>query len=161
MTHMPLSNCEVGGGIAPVPQLVDAGVTVGLGSDGYIDDFFEVMRGAFLIHKAAQQDPRVMPADLVWYLATEGGAKALGFDKVGRIEKGWQADLQLIETSLPTPIQEHNLYEQVLLYGSAEAVQSVWVAGENKVSQGSVVGADWATLKENTRQAALKLWYSK
>lgn len=161
MTHMPLSNCEVGGGIAPVPQLVEAGVTVGLGSDGYIDDFFEVMRGAFLIHKAAHQDPRVMPADLVWYLATEGGAKALGFDKVGRIEKGWQADLQLIETNLPTPIQEHNLYEQVLLYGNAEAVQSVWVAGENKVSEGSVVGADWATLKENTRQAALKLWYSK
>jgi len=102
-----------------------------------------------------------MPADLVWYLATEGGAIALGFDKVGRIEKGWQADLQLIETNLPTPIQEHNLYEQVLLYGNAEAVQSVWVAGENKVNQGSVIGADWTALKESTRQAALKLWYSK
>jgi len=38
MTHMPLSNCEVGGGIAPVPELVQAGVTVGLGSDGYVDD---------------------------------------------------------------------------------------------------------------------------
>ena len=57
VTHMPLSNCEVGGGIAPIPQLVSAGVNVGLGSDSYIDNFFEVMRAAFLIHKANQRDP--------------------------------------------------------------------------------------------------------
>ena len=112
MTHMPLSNCEVGGGIAPVPTLVEAGVTVGLGSDGYIDDFFEVMRGAFLIHKAKHLNPQVMPAHQVWHMATEGGAKALGLEKVGRIEPGWQADLQLINVGLPTPLQEHNLYEQ-------------------------------------------------
>jgi cytosine/adenosine deaminase-related metal-dependent hydrolase len=160
MTHMPLSNCEVGGGIAPVPQLVEAGVTVGLGSDGYIDDFFEVMRGAFLIHKAAHLDPRVMPADLVWYLATEGGAKALGFNKVGRIEPGWQADLQLLEIDLPTPIRAHNLYEQLLLYGNAGAVSSVWVAGELKVDQGEVLGADWKGLKARTREAADILWAS-
>ena len=78
---MPLSNCEVGGGIAPVPDLLAAGVTVGLGSDGYITDMFEVMRGAFLIHKAHRQDPRVMPANVVWKLATEGGAQALGLDR--------------------------------------------------------------------------------
>ena len=160
MTHMPLSNCEVGGGIAPVPQLVEAGVRVGLGSDGYIDDFFEVMRGAFLIHKAAHQDPRVMPADLVWYLATEGGARALGFENVGRIEKGWQADLQLIKPKLPTPIQEHNIYEQLLLFCNARSVQSVWVAGQLKVNQGEVLGADWDALKTQTQEAALKLWSS-
>jgi 5-methylthioadenosine/S-adenosylhomocysteine deaminase len=160
MTHMPLSNCEVGGGIAPVPQLVEAGVRVGLGSDGYIDDFFEVMRGAFLIHKAAHQDPRVMPADLVWYLATEGGAKALGFENVGRIEKGWQADLQLIKPELPTPIQEHNIYDQLLLFCNAKSVQSVWVAGQLKVNQGEVLGADWDMLKTQTQEAALKLWSS-
>ncbi|GIR37513.1 MAG: hypothetical protein CM15mP49_28980 [Actinomycetota bacterium] len=40
---MPLANCEVGGGIAPIPELLDAGVTVGLGSDGYINDFYEVI----------------------------------------------------------------------------------------------------------------------
>ncbi|MCL4561915.1 MAG: amidohydrolase family protein, partial [Chloroflexi bacterium] len=116
VTHMPLSNCEVGGGIAPLPALVDAGVTVGLGSDGYITDFFEVMRGAFLIHKAHQQDPQVMPAWQVWYLATEGGAKAIGLEKVGRLAPGWQADLQLFRADLPTPLKEHNLYDQTLLF---------------------------------------------
>jgi len=158
MAHMPLSNCEVGGGIAPVPQLVEAGVTVGLGSDGYIDDFFEVMRGAFLIHKAEHQDPRVMPADLVWHLATEGGARVLGLEQVGRIEAGWQADLQLIKPDLPTPLEEHNLYEQLLLYCGAPSVRAVWAAGVQQVRDGKVLNADWESLKEGTKAAAQKLW---
>ena len=74
-----LGLCEVGAGIAPVPELLEAGVTVGLGSDGYVNDFYEVVRATFLIHKAHKQDPRVMPAPLVWHLATEGGALALGW----------------------------------------------------------------------------------
>jgi cytosine/adenosine deaminase-related metal-dependent hydrolase len=158
MTHMPLSNCEVGGGIAPVPELVEAGVTIGLGSDGYVDDFFEVMRGAFLIHKAKHQNPQVMPAHQVWHMATEGGAKALGFEKVGRIEAGWQADLQLIHTDLPTPVEEHNLIEQLLLYRNAENVRGVLVAGEIKVKDGEVLGADWNELQAHTREAAKRLW---
>jgi len=160
MVHMPLSNCEVGGGIAPIPQLVDAGVTVGLGSDGYIDDFFEVMRGAFLIHKAEHQDPRVMPADLVWYLATEGGARALNLEKVGRIDTGWQADLQLINADLPTPLSAHNLYEQLLLYRNAADVEGVLVAGDIKVRSGEVQNADWSALHAHTREAAERLWSS-
>jgi len=158
MTHMPLSNCEVGGGIAPVPELIQAGVTVGLGSDGYVDDFFEIMRGAFLIHKAKHQDPGVMPANLVWYLATEGGARALGFEKVGRIESGWQADLQLIDADLPTPLQDHNLYDQLLLYRNAGDVKGVLVAGEIKVKNGQVLNADWDALHAKTREAADRLW---
>lgn len=158
MTHMPLSNCEVGGGIAPVPELVEAGVTVGLGSDGYIDDFFEVMRGAFLIHKANHQNPQVMPAHLVWYLATEGGAKALNFEKVGRIETGWQADLTLINADLPTPVEEHNLYEQMLLYRNTEHVSGVLVAGKVKVKNNEVLNADWNELHAHTREAAQRLW---
>ena len=139
VTHMPLSNCEVGGGIAPVPAMLAAGITVGLGSDGYITDMFEVMRGAFLIHKAHQQDPRVMPAHQVWYLATEGGACALGLERVGRLAPGWQADLQLIDSTLPTPVEAWNLYDQLLLYRSRRDVRAVMVAGRWRVREGSVL----------------------
>lgn len=96
MTHMPLSNCEVGAGIAPVPELVEAGVTVGLGSDGYVNDFYEVVRDFSHSQGAQTEFHRVMPAPLVWQLATEGSARALGLEKVGRIAAGWQADLQLV-----------------------------------------------------------------
>lgn len=158
MSHMPLSNCEVGGGIAPVPELVDAGVTAGLGTDGYIDDFFEVMRGAFLIHKANHLDPQVMPAHEVWYLATEGGARALGLEQVGRIAEGWQADLQLIDARLPTPLAAHNLYDQLLLYRGARDVRAVWVAGQQRVRKSALVDAEMGALIAHAHQAAERLW---
>ncbi|MGB9879186.1 MAG: amidohydrolase family protein, partial [Anaerolineae bacterium] len=49
VSHQPLSNCEVGGGFAPVPEMLSAGVNVALGTDGYINNFFEVMRATALI----------------------------------------------------------------------------------------------------------------
>jgi len=49
VVHMPLSNCEVGGGVAPIPAYLEKGIVTGLGTDGYVNNFFEVMRGAFLI----------------------------------------------------------------------------------------------------------------
>lgn len=129
IAHMPLSNCEVGGGIAPVPQLISTGAVLGLGSDSYIDNFFEVMRAAFLIHKANGLDPRLMPAHLVYYLATEGGARSLGLEKVGRLQPGWKADLQLISGDFPTPAGDWNLYDQLILYRNPSNVRSVMVDG--------------------------------
>ena len=158
MTHMPLSNCEVGAGIAPIPELVAAGVTVGLGSDGYINDFYEVVRAAFLIHKAFKQDPRVMPAALVWYLATEGGARALGLERVGRLTPGWQADLQLVDARFPTPLAEHNLYDQLVLWRSHTHVRLVMVAGQVRVRDGVVLSADEAAIRARTQAAAATLW---
>lgn len=158
MTHMPLSNCEVGAGIAPVPELVAAGVTVGLGSDGYVNDFYEVVRGAFLIHKANKQDPRVMPARLVWNLATEGGARALGLEKVGRLVPGWQADLQLVDMRLPTPVDEHNLYDQLVLWRSHAHVRLVMVAGQVRVRDGVVLGVDEEAIRARAHSAARRLW---
>ncbi len=160
VTHMPLSNCEVGGGVAPVPDLLAAGVTVGLGSDGYITDMFEVMRGAFLIHKAYRQDTATMPAHVVWRMATEGGARAIGLECVGRLAPGWQADLQLIDAALPTPLAAWNLYEQLLLYRSRRDVRAVMVAGQWRVQDGVVLGVDEAALRARVHQAAKRLWRS-
>jgi cytosine/adenosine deaminase-related metal-dependent hydrolase len=158
VTHMPLSNCEVGGGIAPIPALVEAGVTVGLGSDGYITDFFEVMRGAFLIHKAYQQDPRVMPAWLVWHLATEGGASALGLEKVGKLAPGWQADMQVFKANLPTPLKEHNLYDQCLLYCHQTDVTGTVVAGKVLMRDGMIPDVDQESIQNRSHKAAENLW---
>lgn len=158
VTHMPLSNCEVGGGIAPVPEQIAAGVTLGLGSDGYINDFFEVLRGAFLIHKANHQDPQVMPAHEVWYLATEGGARALGMEKVGRLEAGWAADLQLIDADLPSPVAEHNLYDQLVLWRNHTHVKDVMVAGQWRVRNGVVLNADLKAMRARVHQNAERMW---
>jgi cytosine/adenosine deaminase-related metal-dependent hydrolase len=160
VTHMPLSNCEVGGGIAPVPQQIANGVTVGLGSDGYINDFFEVMRGAFLIHKAHQQNPQIMPAHSVWHMATEGGAQSIGLEKVGRLEVGWVADVQIINANVPTPIAEHNLYDQLLLWRNHSHVRNVMVAGRWRVANGQVLDADLGAIGARLKENAHRLWRS-
>jgi 5-methylthioadenosine/S-adenosylhomocysteine deaminase len=157
-THMPLSNAEVGGGIAPVPEQLNAGVTMGLGSDGYITDPFEVMRGAFLIHKARLQDPRVMPAHQVFDLATRGGAAALDLDMIGKLDVGWAADLQLIDADLATPLTRENLFDQIVLWRSRSDVTDVMVAGTWRVRNGEVLGADLAQLRAKVSEQATRLW---
>ncbi|MBN4059498.1 amidohydrolase family protein [Acidimicrobium ferrooxidans] len=158
VTHMPLSNCEVGGGIAPMPELLDAGVTVGLGSDGYVNDFYEVMRGAFLLHKARLQDPRAMPAETVLEMATLGGAKALGLDRVGCLLPGWSADLQVVDARFPTPITQHNIADQIVLWRNHSHVRDVMVAGLWRVRRGEVLGADIDRLLAHSREQAVRLW---
>jgi cytosine/adenosine deaminase-related metal-dependent hydrolase len=158
VTHMPLANCEVGGGIAPIPELIDAGATVGLGSDGYVNDFYEVMRGAFLLHKARQLDPGSMPAATVLGLATEGGARALGLDRVGRLEGGWAADLQVVDAAFPTPITEQNLFDQLVLWRNHSHVRDVMVAGVWRVRGGEVLDADLDAMRAALHEQAARLW---
>ncbi len=159
VAHMPLANCEVGGGIAPIPELVADGATVGLGSDGYINDFFEVMRGAFLLHKARLLDPGAMPATTVLGLATSGGAAALGFgDRVGSLKPGFQADLQIVDGRFPTPATSHNLFDQLVLWRNGTHVRDVMVAGRWRVRSGIVDGVDTDRLRARVHEQAERLW---
>ena len=162
VSHMPLSNCEVGGGIAPVLEMLKRGVTVGLGSDGYINDMFAVMRGAFLLHRAATLDPGAVSAASVLHMATEGSARTLGLDRVGRLAPGWHADLQLVDLEgprgLPTPVEAHNLLDQLILWRSADHVSKVMVGGDWIVDGGEVIGAEMAELRARTLEQAARLW---
>ncbi|HHY96269.1 MAG TPA: amidohydrolase family protein [Firmicutes bacterium] len=158
VSHMPLSNCEVGGGIAPVPDLLARGITVGLGTDGYINNFFEVMRGAFLIHKAHRQDPSVMPARLVFDLATARGAQALGFTDAGTLEVGKSADVVMVKGDLPTPVNEDNLFDQLVLYRNHQDVQTVIARGRVLMEEGRLLTLDEERVRARAREAAATLW---
>ena len=160
-SHMPLSNCEVGGGVAPVPDLLARGVTVGLGTDGYINNFFEVMRGAFLIHKAHRQDPRVMPAATVFDLATAQGARALGLTDAGTLEPGKSADLVIIRADLPSPLNERNLFDQLVLYRNPQDVETVMVRGRVLLEGGRLTTIDEERVRARAREAAAALWSKK
>jgi 5-methylthioadenosine/S-adenosylhomocysteine deaminase len=158
VTHMPMANCEVGGGIAPVPEYLNDGVTVGLGSDGYVNDFYEVMRSAALLHKARLLDPATMPAATVLHLATEGGAKALGLENVGRLDPGWSADIQLVDARVPTPITEHNIFDQLVLWRNGSHVADVMVAGSWRVRNAEVLNADTDAMRARVHEQAQRLW---
>ncbi len=157
---MPLSNCEVGGGIAPVHQLLQSGMTLGLGTDGYINNFFEVMRGAFLIHKGYLKDPQAMPASLVYRLATEYGAGALGLES-GRLEPGRPADLITVSTDTPTPVNEHNIYDQLILYRNPEHVKNVMVNGRWLKRDGRLLTINKEETRLELSEMTAKFWESK
>ena len=158
VSHQPLSNCEVGGGFAPVPEMLEAGINVALGTDGYVNNFFEVMRAAALMPKARLRDPGAMPAEVVWTMATQNGARALGFDDVGRLAPGHQADLLLIAADLPTPLASHNLADQLLLWRNPRDLRGVMCAGRWLLRAGKVVGVEEETVRARVAEAAARLW---
>ena len=101
VAHCPTSNLKLATGQAmPYAALKEAGVVMGLGTDGAASnnnlDLFEVMKFAALFQKFAHRDPTVLPAHEAWQLATLGGAQALGID-AGLIQEGRLADLILVD----------------------------------------------------------------
>jgi cytosine/adenosine deaminase-related metal-dependent hydrolase len=135
-----------------------AGATVGLGTDGYVANFFASLRGAFLLHKARLLDPAAMPARAVWQMATEDGARAMGLERVGVIRPGASADVIAIDVDLPTPLMAHNLLDQLILWRDADHVHSVMCAGRWLKRDHRVLGTDPAALMARTREAAKRLW---
>lgn len=160
LVHVPLSNCEVGGGIAPVPAMVKKGINVALGTDGYINNFFEVMRGAFLIHKANEQNPEIMAAETVFNMATVNGGRALKRE-IGVLAAGAEADLITINTDLSTPLNKSNIFDLLLLYRNPEHVEEVFVGGKMVKAQGLLIGVDLQGIREEVRQEAARLWEKK
>ena len=113
VSHNPESNMKLASGIAPVPEYLAAGVTVGLGTDGAASnndlDMFEAMRFAALLHKVKTGDPRVIPAPTALAMATIEGARALGLEKqIGSLEPGKRADLAVVSlaSARQTPIYD-------------------------------------------------------
>lgn len=158
VAHMPLSNCEVGGGVAPVPAMIEHGVRPGLGSDGYIDSPFEVMRGAFLIHKGVRQDPRVMSAGQVLHMATGWGAEAIGLLDCGTIALGKRADIIGIDLDSDTPLTAENALDQLVLYRNPDDVKMTMVEGEILMRDGEVVTLDENDVRHHAKEQAKRLW---
>src|SRR5687767_14347135 len=102
ISHNPGSNLKLGSGIADMRAMLAAGINVALGTDGSASsdnlNVFESMRLAAGLSRVQGRAPELwVSARGAFHAATEGGAKALGFKDIGRIEKGWQADLVLLD----------------------------------------------------------------
>ncbi|HYY90688.1 MAG TPA: amidohydrolase, partial [Candidatus Dormibacteraeota bacterium] len=97
VAHCPVSNMKLAsGGTAPVPEMLDAGVSVGLGTDGAASnnglDMFDTMKMTALVHKNARWDPTIMNAQSVLDMATLDGARCIGREKdLGSVEIGKRA----------------------------------------------------------------------
>jgi cytosine/adenosine deaminase-related metal-dependent hydrolase len=148
IVHNPVSNMKLGSGICPVPELLHAGVNVGLGTDGMCsndgNDMYASVKTAALLHKLWEVDyEQWLGAAEAWRMATEGGAAAAGDrDGLGRIEPGRRGDVVLLdlESLQFTPLNDP--LRQVALGSTSAAVHSVVVGGRFVLRDGELTGID-------------------
>jgi 5-methylthioadenosine/S-adenosylhomocysteine deaminase len=148
VVHNPASNLRLGSGLAPVRSLLDAGVHVGLGSDGTSSNdgqsLFEAMKLAAIIHSLTDPDHRrwITPAE-AFRMATEGGAwSALWESQVGAIEPGKRADIVLLDRLAPAFAPRREPVAQLVYAESGHAVRAVVVDGRIVVDEDRVLTAD-------------------
>ncbi len=163
VSHCPVSNLKLAdGGVAPLPEMMEAGVTVSLGTDGASSnnslDMFETMKLAALIHKHSRWDPTLIPAQKALDFATIGGAQTLGIDsQVGSIGLGKRADLILIDLESPstTPIHGRSgLISNIVYSLRSLQVSSTFVDGRPLMINRKLTDAKLSELiKEAQRQA--------
>jgi 5-methylthioadenosine/S-adenosylhomocysteine deaminase len=159
VVHCPSSNLKLASGLAPVSDMLKAGVNVGLGTDGAASnnrlDMFEEMRLAALIGKVQANDASAITAAQAFTMATLGGARAVGIGAVtGSLETAKAADL--IAVRLDTPGMQP-LFDPVshFVYAASRAeVSHVWVAGQARVTDGRLVGQGARTMAELAPQVA-------
>ncbi|WEL19448.1 amidohydrolase [Candidatus Nanohalococcus occultus] len=140
VSHNPCANLKLGSGIAPVPELLEKEVSVGLGTDGPASNnsfnMFEEMKFASLIQK--NSDPETMSAQQVLDMATVNGAEALGLDNIGSIERGNKADLVAVEVDEAVKPAEKDRIVSHLVFSTPSVSETV-VDGEVLVRDGELV----------------------
>ncbi|MFZ5580658.1 MAG: TRZ/ATZ family hydrolase [Pseudomonadota bacterium] len=161
IAHCPESNLKLASGIAPIARLKQLGVNVAIGTDGAASnndlDLLGETRTAALLAKGASGDASAVPAAEALYMATLGGARALGLDeRIGSLEVGKAADVIAIDLG---QLETQPLYDpiaQIIYAASRQQVTHLWVAGQMLMNERRLL-----TLYEDDLLANASMWASK
>ncbi len=162
VAHCPSSNMRLGSGICRVREMLDRGIPVGLAVDGSASndssDMLGEMRQALLLQRIRYGSAGISAGE-VYGIAAEGGARILGWEKLGRIEEGWLADLALFDVmkmeyagSLSDPAAA------LLFCGVSHAADWVIVNGKVVLAAGRLVGVDEDEIRDNANRVARGLY---
>ncbi|MFB6233936.1 MAG: 5'-deoxyadenosine deaminase [Halopenitus sp.] len=163
VTHCPSANMKLASGVVPVADYLDRSVTVALGNDGppcnnALDAFTE-LRQASLLGTVAGDDPARLPAETVFRMATEGGARAAGFDRIGALREGYQADLIGLTTATARATPVHDPVSHLVYAAHGDDVELTMVDGDVVYDDGELVAADVdaAAIRERAARHADRL----
>ncbi|MGB4618275.1 MAG: amidohydrolase, partial [Dethiobacteria bacterium] len=161
VAHNPGSNLKLGSGVAPLKHLLEAGVKVGLGTDGAASnnnlDLWEEMRLAALLAKGLEMDPTLVPAMTALKMATVYGAEVLSLEQVGQLRPGYKADLVGIRKVAPHLSPLHDPVAHLVYSASAADVQLVMVDGEILLEGGELTRLDEERIIYEASRCAARL----
>jgi cytosine/adenosine deaminase-related metal-dependent hydrolase len=148
VAHCPRSNAYVGSGIAPFRELSDAGVRVGVGTDGVSStpsqDFFDELRTTVMMARARERRPDALTAAEALEHGTLGSARALGLDaEVGSLVPGKRADVVVVSLAGSAYLPWEDPAGALVFGGSPDRVLATYVGGELRYERG---GTDWHEL---------------
>jgi 5-methylthioadenosine/S-adenosylhomocysteine deaminase len=167
VVHNPESNMKLASGIAPVPEMLAQGVTVGLGTDGCASnndlDLFSEMDTTAKLHKIHTMDTTVMDALTVLRMATIEGARALGLANItGSLEAGKKADIIIVDTNKPHLTPMYNPYSHLVYAARGNDVSHSIINGRLVMEERRLLTIDLNDLRERVRVASEKVraWVS-
>jgi 5-methylthioadenosine/S-adenosylhomocysteine deaminase len=159
VSHNPESNMKLASGTAPVLQYLEAGVALGLGTDGAASnndlDMFEAMRQAAFLEKLVSRDPRALSARTALEMATLGGARVIGQEKrLGSLETGKLADLLIVRMDQPRQTPMYDPVSHLVYVTRGDDVDTTIVNGRVLMRGGKVLTLNEAQVIAAARQAA-------
>jgi 5-methylthioadenosine/S-adenosylhomocysteine deaminase len=167
VAHCPTSNLKLASGIAPVQQMLEHDLTVGLGTDGpasnNVLDMFQEIKLAAILAKTAANDPTALPAKQALLMATRQGAEALYLgDKTGSLEAGKLADLivmdsQSLHNSPRFRRVDEAIYSEIVYAGKSTDVAHVICNGKWLMRERQVLTVDEAAVKQEAADYARRV----
>jgi len=162
VAHNPGSNMKLASGIAPVPQMLAAGLCVGLGTDGAASnnnlDMLEEVRLAAMLHKVNTLDPLVIPAKTAVDMATSYGAQALGLGAVtGTIAAGFKADITLLNMHAPHWYPRHDRLSLLTYSANGADVDTVMINGQMILENKNMMTIDEEQVMYEAHKRSLRL----
>lgn len=167
VAHCPTSNLKLASGIAPVTAMLDAEVTVGIGTDGPASnndlDMFEEMRLAAILAKTDANDPTALPARQALLMATRQGAAALYIDDItGSLERGKRADLLVMDAApihnVPHFERDPNaVYSRIVYAGKSTDVSDVMCNGRWLMRDRALLTIDESSIREQAQTIAVRV----
>ncbi len=158
VSHQSGSNAK-GGMMAPVRDLLNLGVNIGLGTDNMAGDMVEVLRLAVCTSRMREQDPQALRAMDVLEMATMGGARALGMqDEIGSLEVGKKADVIVVDFNKAhlTPLRDP--VANLVHNGLGSDVELVFVDGELQVEKGNSTRIEEQAILDDAQARTIHLW---
>jgi 5-methylthioadenosine/S-adenosylhomocysteine deaminase len=159
VAHNPVANASYACGLARLPELLSAGVRVGLGTDGATtnnsQNLWETAKMAMFFQKNERDDANFGSAELALEMMTIGGARALHMeDQIGSLEPGKQADLIVIDADSPALVPRGTLVSNLIYSNDPYAVRNVFVGGVERVRDGVHLTLEPPAVYEEARRHA-------